>query len=286
MIFVTGPTGNVGTVLLPLLIGSGVSVRALAHTPASRKAIETQGAEVADGDLDHPETLDAAMAGCDRLFLLSPPAPEQPRREMAAIDAAKRAGVEHVVALSVTGADSSSASPLARWHGEIDDYLATSGLNFAVLRPTGFMHLHLLPIHTVRTEGRWYGMTGDGPAAFVDAADVAGAAAGALTRPGLTGSIYEITGPEAITMPQAAAQLSDAIGREVAYVDVAAEQFQVILIGAGLPQWIAEGLVNFYQSIRDGHMAAVTQSVEELAGHAPRTYRQVLNEHKEAFAGT
>jgi len=283
MIFVTGPTGNVGTILVPLLVRSGASVRALAHSPASRTAIEAHGAEAVDGDLDRPEAVEVAMAGCDKLFLLSPPGPEQPIREIAAIDAAKRAGVEHVVALSVTGADSSSASALARWHGDIDEHLAASGLQFTILRPTGFMHLHLLPVHTVNAEGRWYGMTGDGAAGYVDAADVAAAAAGALTTTGHAGSVYEITGPEAITMPQAAGQLSNVIGRDVAYVDVPAEQFFGFLLGAGLPEWVADGLVNFYKAIREGHAATVTNSVEELAGHRPRTYRQVLEDHKEAF---
>ncbi len=283
MILVTDATGDVGSALLPALSRTGAAVRALAHSPASRGSVERHGVEAVDGDFDRPETLEAAMAGCDHVFLLSPVRPDQPGREKAAVDAAKRAGVRHVVALSATGSDHSSSMPFSRWHAEIDDHLVASGLDYTILRPSGLMQLHLLPVETAKAQGRWYGMTGDGAHGYIDAGDVAAAAAAVLTSAGHTGRTYELTGPEAMTMPQASAQLSEAIGREVVYVDVPADQFRASLVAAGLPDWLTDAIVALYTTIREGHAATVSNSVEELTGHPARSYRQVVEDHKDAF---
>ena len=281
MILITGSTGRVGSALLRRL--PPAEVRAVAHSQSSRETIERYGAQAVDGDFDLPETLESAMAGCERLFLLSPPWPGQAEREKAAVDVAKRAGVQHVVAVSILGAHPASSSAICRWHSEIDEHLVNSGLDYTILRPSGFMQVHLMPVETVKAASRWYGMTGDGAAAFIDSEDVAAAAASALTSPGHTGRIYDLTGSESITMGQAAAQLSEALGREVVYIDLPAEQFHASLLAAGLPGWLVDSAVSLYSSIRAGHAATITNSVEELTGQPPRSYRQFLQLNKDVF---
>ena len=284
MLVLTGATGTVGSAVMSRLSQDGVRARALAHTPRSRAAIESSGHEAVDGDLDDAAGLVPAFEGCDRLFLLSPAHPDQVRREKAAIDAARRAGVSHVVALSVMGADAGSASAFGRWHAEIDEHLASSGMDHTILRGAGFVQTHLWPVAPVRDDGRWYGMTGDGAAAFVDAHDVAAAAAGALTVDTPPGSVVELTGPAAISMPQAAAQLSAVIGRPVTYVDVPAEDYRSSLHGAGVPDWMAEAIVGIYSQIRAGHAATVTDGVQRLSGSLARSYREFAEEHRGDFA--
>jgi uncharacterized protein YbjT (DUF2867 family) len=284
MILITGATGNIGSALLPLLARQGASVRAIAHSESAHLQVEDLGFQAVEGDFDRPDTLEAAMQGCDRLFLLSPPNPTQPERERAAIDAAKRAGVTHVVALSVLGAGPSSSQSFSGWHGEIDDYLVGSGIPYTILRPSGFMQVHLLPVDTVKQQGVWYGMTGEGATGYIDAADVGEVAAHVLTTEGHTGAIYELTGPEAISMPQAAGQLSEVIGRDVTYVDVPADQFRANLGQFGLPDWLADAIQALYQSIREGHAALVTDHVEKVIGRPARSYRQFAEDHRDAFA--
>ena len=283
MLVLTGATGTVGSALMARLSQDGVRARALAHTPGGRSAIEGRGHEAVDGDLDDAEGLVSAFEGCDRLFLLSPAHPDQARREKAAIDAARRAGVSRVVALSVMGADVGSGSAFGRWHAEVDEHLAHSGLDHTILRATGFMQTHLWPVPAVRGDGHWYGMTGDGAAAFVDAHDVAAAAAGALTADTVDRSVVELTGPAAISMPQAAAQLSETIGRPVSYVDVPAEGYRSTLGGAGVPDWMADSVVATYQQIRAGHAATVTDGVQRLSGRPARSYREFAEEHRGDF---
>ena len=285
MIFLTGATGTVGSSLLARLAERGASSRALAHSLAGREVIERFGVEAVEGDFDRPDTLERAMAGCDHLFLLSPPHPDQPTREKAAIDAAKRAGVSHVVALSVMGADPASPVAFGRWHADVDEYLVGSGLGYTILRPAAFMQVHLLPVDTIRSQGRWYGMAGDGAAGYIDVDDVAAVAAEALTSHGRAAATYELTGPAAISMPQAAAVLSEVIGRRVDYVDVPSDQFRANLAAAGLPAWIADALVALYQTVRAGHAATVTNAVQEVLGRSARSYRQFAEAHKDVFAG-
>lgn len=286
MILLIGATGAVGSALLPQLVDAGAVVRALSHSPASRERLEALGVDVADGDLDRPDSVGQAMDGCDKVFLLSPAHPDQADRERAAIDAAVRAGVGHIVALSVMGASRSSNISFARGHAEIDDHLRSAGPVWTVLRPSGFMQTHLLPVGSVAAGGDWYGMTGDGASAYIGVEDVAATAATVLTTSGHEGAVYELTGPASVSMPEAAAALGNVLGRPVAYVDVPAEQFRTNLIVAGLPGWIADDLVALYRTIRDGHAATVTNTVEQITGRPARSYRQVAQAHRDDFAST
>ncbi len=283
MIFVIGGTGRLGSALLQRLAELDAPVRALAHSPASRAKIEGFGAEAVDGDLDELDTFEPAMKGCDRVFLLSPAEPNQPEREKAAIDAAARAGVGHVVALSVMGASHNATVGFGRWHADIDDHLAASGLDYTIVQPSGFMGVHLLPVDTIKGQGHWYGMTGDGVSGYIDVLDIASVAATVLTTPGHGGKRYELTGPEAISMPQAAAQLSAIIGRDVTYIDMPAANFRANLTRVGLPDWLADSIVGLYQVIREGHGATVTNTVEEMTGQPARSYREFAEANKEAF---
>ena len=274
MILVTGATGNVGSELVPLLERRGLDVRCLLH-PGGR-TLEHGGVEVVEGDLDDPGSVAAALDGCDRLFMLTPPHPAQVRREMALIDAAARSGVRHVVAVSVMGADPRSPSTFGRWHAEIDAHLLASGLGATFLRPSGFMQVHLLP-PTAASEGRWYGMTGDGVHAFIDAGDVAACAASVLEAADPPSGPYEVTGPAAISMPDAARAYGRALGRDVAYVDLSPDQFSGAMGGAGLPPFVVEGLVGLYSAIRAGHAATTTNGVEDLTGRPARRYEDLLD---------
>lgn len=273
MILVTGPTGNVGRALVPLLVQRDLDVRCLVHAGGTR--LESAEVDVVEGDLHDPVSVAGALEGCDRLFLLSPPHPDQVRRECAVVDAAVRAGVRHVVALSVIGADRGSASDLARWHAAIDEHVRATGLAATLLRPTAFMQVHLSPSGAA-ADGHWYGCTGDGAHAFVDVADVAAAAAAVLGADDpLTGTV-ELTGPEALSMPEAAEVYGRALGREVTYGDLPPKQLAGAMTGNGVPPFLAEAIVALYGTIGEGHLATVSNRVEELTGRAPAGYADVL----------
>jgi uncharacterized protein YbjT (DUF2867 family) len=285
VILVTGATGHVGSELVRLLAEAGTPARALIHSPDKAAPIQRLGLETALGDFEQPDTLDAAMAGCDHLFLLSPPNPRQPQQEHHVIDAAKRAGVAHVVKLSVPWADPDAGLVFCRWHGQIEQYLAESGLAHTLLRPSNFMQNFLMSAQPVADQGILYGMTGEGRVGYIDARDVAAVAAQVLTSPGHQGTSYTLTGPEALSAAEVAKRLSAATGRQVRYVDVGPDAFRQALADAGLPGWLVDGLVESHTLFAAGHAATVTDEVAKVTGRPPRTFEQFAADHRLAFGG-
>ena len=210
MILVTGATGHVGSELVRLLAEQGAPARALVHSPDKAAPIQQLGLETALGDYEQPDTLDAAMKGCGQLFLLSPPSPRQPQQEQHVIDAARRAGLDHVVKQSVPWAGPDAPVLFSRWHGQVEQHLAQSGLAYTLLRPSSFMQNFLMSAQQVADQGVLYGMFGEGRVAFIDARDIAAVAAELLTSPGHQGASYTLTGPEALSAAEVAERLSAA----------------------------------------------------------------------------
>jgi uncharacterized protein YbjT (DUF2867 family) len=286
MILVTGATGKVGSELMRLLAEQGAPARALVHSPDKAAAIQRLGLETAVGDFEQPDTLDAAMAGCDHLFLLSPPNPRQPRQEQHVIDAAQRAGVAHVVKQSVPWADDPDTRLVfCRWHGQIEQHLAQSGLAYTLLRPSNFMQNFLMSAQPVAEQGVLYGMFGEGRVAFIDTRDVAAVAAELLTSPGHQDTSYTLTGPEALTAAEVAERLSAATRRQARYVDLPPEAFGQALAGAGLPGWLVDGLIEANTMLAAGQGATVTDEAAKVTGRPPRTFAQFAADHRVAFGG-
>jgi uncharacterized protein YbjT (DUF2867 family) len=285
MILVTGATGHIGSELVRLLAEQGTPARALIHTPDKAAPIQRLGLETAVGDFEQPDTLDAAMAGCDQLFLLSPPTPRQPEQEQHVIDAAKRAGVAHVVKQSVPWADPDAGLVFCRWHGQIEQHLEGSGLAYTLLRPSNFMQNFLMSAQPVAEQGVLYGMLGEGRVGFIDTRDIAAVAAQLLTNPGHQGASYTLTGPEALSAAEVAERLSAAIGRQVRYVDLPPEAFGQALAGAGLPGWLVDGVVEGNKLLAAGHGAELTDEVAKVPGRPPRTFAQFAADHRLAFGG-
>ena len=285
MILVTGATGRVGSELVRLLAEQGAPARALVHSPDKAAPIQHLGLETALGDFEQPDTLDVAMKGCDQLFLLAPPTPRQPQQEQHVIDAARRAGVGHVVKQSVPWAGADAPVVFSRWHGQVEEHLAQSPLAHTLLRPTSFMQNFLMSAQQVADQGVLYGMFGEGRVAFIDARDIAAVAAELLTSPGHQGASYTLTGPEALSAAEVAERLAAAIGHQVRSVDLGPDGYRQALAGAGMPGWLVDGVVEGNTMLAAGHGATVTEEVARLTGRPPRTFAQFAADHRVAFGG-
>jgi uncharacterized protein YbjT (DUF2867 family) len=285
MILVTGATGHIGSELVRLLADRGAPARALVHSPEKAAPIQHLGLETALGDFEQPDTLDAAMKGCDQLFLLSPPTPRQPQQEQHVIDAARRAGIGHVVKQSVPWAGADAPLEFGRWHGQIEQDLARSGLAYTLLRPSSFMQNFLMSAQQVADQGALYGMFGAGRVAFIDARDIAAVAAELLISPGHQGASYTLTGPEALSAAEVAERLAAATGRQVRSVDLGPDGYRQALAGAGMPSWLVDGVVEGNAMLAAGHGATVTDEVARLTGRPPRTFAQFATDHRAAFGG-
>jgi len=285
MILVTGSTGNVGAPLIRELATKGVPTRALVHTSAKMGAVEREGVEVMVGDFGASETLDAALEGVEHAFLLTPPDPSQPEWENNFVKAAEQAGVRHVVKQSVQGADANSPMRLGRIHGECERLLEESGMAWTFLRPNLFMQTTLAFAPQVAAEGRFYAPLAEAKTSMIDVRDVAAVAARALTEEGHEGKTHELTGPEAISHRDIAEKLSTILGRPIEHVEVSFADARGGMVGAGMPEWLADALFELFEVRQAGYTAEVTNAVAEITGRKPHSYQEFARDYKEAFSG-
>jgi uncharacterized protein YbjT (DUF2867 family) len=241
---------------------------------------------VVAADLDRPKTLTAAVSGIERVLLST-----GVDRNVAALharlySAAKSAAVRHVVRVSAIGASPGAKVALGRAHGEGERGLEESGLGWTHLRPHSFLQNFFGSIASIAGEGKIYSCMGQGRVPHVDVRDIAAVGAACLTEPGHEGKTYEITGPEALTMDEVAAQLGEAIGRKVEYVDLPPEAWIAGAVAAGFPEWLARDLALLYAEVfARNYAAAVSPVVKAVTGRDGITAAQFARDHAHMFRG-
>jgi uncharacterized protein YbjT (DUF2867 family) len=278
LILVTGATGKVGSEAVRLLAARHHPVRALVRDPDRAPGGDV---EVAVGDFDRPDTLDAAMRGVDTVLLVSPAVPAQ---EMAVIDAAVRHGVTHVVKVS---SKASADSPVARRRGQarIEAHLEGSGLAHTLLRPNAYLQ-NLLALAPVVSRTRGFPMSaGDGQVGMIDARDVAAVAAAVVTAPDEhAGRTYRLTGPDLVTYTAVAAELAAALGHPVEYRRITPAEHRAAMIGAGVPETVADSNAQAFGLIAEGDAAWLSDDVKTLTGETPRSLRSFVAEYVGVFS--
>ena len=286
-ILVTGATGNVAGALMPTLANLGADVRALVRDESKAKELKDAGIEVVVGNLEEPHTLDAAFRKVDKVFLITPPNPNQVIQAKNGIQAAKRSGSPIIVRLSA-GAVKGMPGALPRvsgQHAEIDGELRASGVPYTILKPHFFMQNTMMAAQTVAWEGVVYMAFKDGKVGMIDVRDIAEVAAKILTEDGHQGKEYMLTGPASISFHDVAAKLSKVLGKEVRYVDVPLEAARDAMLGMGLSEWFADALGEYTTAFSDGYGDMVTGDVEEIIGRAPRSYETFVHDFAGVFRG-
>ena len=285
MILVTGSTGTIGSALIEDLALLGAPVRALVRTPEKAGTVERGGVEATVGDLGSPETLDAALDAVEQAFLLTPADPRQPEWEKNFVEAAERAGVRHVVKLSAFIANPDSPLRFGRTHGEGERHLEESALSWTFLRPNSYMQNTLSNAWSIASERRLYSPVLDAKVALIDSRDVAAVAARVLTEEGHEGKVYELTGPEAISNREVAEQLSTVLGQQLECVKISFEDARQGMVGGGVPEWLADGVIELARLQEAGYAAGLTNRVAEIIGREPRRFEEFAHDYKSAFLG-
>lgn len=284
MILVTGATGTVGTFLVAELAALDAPFRALTRSEVRATALRARGFHVVVGDFQDPESLRPAVAGVERIFLLSPIHARLVEHEAKVLGVARQHGAPHVVKLSVIDADTDSPCRFLRVHGESEEAVRRSALPFTFLRPNSFMQNWLgAPAATARHEGRLYSNYGAASVSHVDAADVGRAAAAVLLGIGHEGRTYTLTGPAGVTMLEVAAILAERTGRPVHHVELSDVELRGALHAASLPPWLADGVVELGRYFRTGHAGSTSDTVRRLTGIPPASVAEFLGRHREHF---
>jgi uncharacterized protein YbjT (DUF2867 family) len=197
-------------------------------------------------------------------------------------NAAKRAGVQHIVRLSgsfMVGPD--SAVTFDQWHSQAEQALERSGLVYTHLRPSYFMQNLILQ----GASGQLRLPFANARVNLVDYRDIAAVAVAALTGSGHEGKTYAITGPQALTFTEVAATLTAVTGRTFIYTPVSESEFAQMLLQWGLPAPVAADLAKEYALIGAGHPAfgVVKDTVQRLTGQPARTVDQFAHDHAQAL---
>ena len=280
MIAIIGGTGTVGSQVAHQISAAGTKFRMLARSP--EKALKADTVEVVKGDTSDAAAIDKLLASATKLFLLIPSVRGSVETANKIIEAAKKAGVKHVVRLSVIGADVKSGLQIGRWHGEIEAALKSSGLAWTMLQPGGFTQNLLASVATIKKDGAFYGATGEAKFCPIDARDIAAVAVKALTSSGHEGKSYILTGQEPLSNAEIATKLSAAIGKPVRYVNLSADQLKQGMLSAGLPEFMASDLATLQGWIAGGGMAKPDPTLAMLIGRT-RNFDDFLATNAAAF---
>lgn len=278
-ILVTGATGTVGSHVVDRLAESDVIVRAATRDPNGSRVPD--GVEVVRFDFEQPETWGGAFEDVDRVFLVRPPEISNVGEFITpAIDAAARVGVEHVVFLSVLGAERNPLLP----HRRIEKHLERSEVNWTALR-AGFFMENLLEVHgrEIAERGEIIVPAGDGATSFVAAADVAAVAVRCLTEPAHHNRAYDVTGSQALTYADVAAVLSDVLDRDIRYTRPSLVDFVRHSRSIGRPWSLTLVMAGLYTVARLGLAGRISDDCQRLLGRPPTSLHSWAREHRTAF---
>ncbi|MCS6995099.1 MAG: SDR family oxidoreductase [Anaerolineales bacterium] len=280
-ILVTGALGNVGAEIVKRLQAAGSSLRAADLSVETIRERFGASVEAVAFDFSKKETYRAAFEGVEKMFLMRPPQISDVKGLiLPALDAAQAAGVRHVVFLSLIGIERVKFVP----HYKVEEYLMRSPMTWTFLRASFFMqNLNTTHRQEIRERSEIFVPLGGARTSFIDVRDIAAVAVAALCQPGHENKKYDLTGPEALDYWQAAAILSETLGRTITYRNPSALEFFVSHLRRGTPLPTAMVMTGLYLSTRNGMAESVTGDVERVTGQKPIPFRQYARDYQASW---
>ena len=281
-IVVSGATGNTGTeVVKQLSIVKDVKVRAVVHSLDKVRKLP-EGVEVVQMEYAKPETVLPAFTGATKLYLL-PPGDQHDRVQITQmmLEAAKKAGIQYIVCISAIAIDREPILPSDRQlYTQVEEIVADSGITHTILRPSWFNQNFTSRVFGPQIkQGIVHLPVGEGKTGWVDCRDIAAVAVKALTEMGHENKVYNLTGPEALSMSEATAILSRVSGREIKFMDISEETYAQMLRDFGVPEWFVQKMIEITRKWRLGAHDDVTQDVEKVTGKKPISFEQFAIDH-------
>ncbi len=278
-VLVIGATGTVGGAVVNELVQRGVSVRAVSSRAAGAPAA---GVEWVRADVVSGAGITEAFNGVSRAFVFAPPGHVNQHELVAPlVQQAQRAGLEKVVLMTALGANANPEAPLRL----AELALEASGLSYNILRPNWFMqNFSQAWLPGILASGKIHLPVGDAKASFIDTRDIGAVAARLLAGPGFDNEAIDLTGPAALSVAEAVAELSEAAGVTIAYESITPEAMRAALLGAGLPAPYADFLVLILGFLAAGYNAAVTDGVRRVLGRDPIAFARYAQDHRTVWA--
>ncbi len=278
-VLVTGSTGTVGSEVVKALRERNADVRALVRDRSKANHLP-EGTEVAVGDLLDPVSVEKALNGVDKVYLLNAVVPDELTQGLIVIDLAKRLGIRHIVYHSVFQAERFKDVPHFASKFVIEEALKQFNLPYTILRPNYFFQNDTMLKESLTGAGIYPVPLGPTGISAVDVRDIAEAAAISLTGEGHAGKTYNLVGPSSLSGPEAASIWSEVLGREIQYPgeDFNAYEEQMRQM---MPGWAAFDLRMMFQGYFERGFVANDDDIRiltDLLGHPPRNYEAYARE--------
>jgi uncharacterized protein YbjT (DUF2867 family) len=277
-ILVIGATGRVGSELVKLLTQNGEVVRAVSRNPSTVLSKFQNTVEVVEFDYERPSTFAPALVGIEKVFLTVRPGDNHSdKAAMPLIDAAKKAKVQHIVALTAMGVEQDDTFMLRI----LEKYIEESGIPYTHLRPNWFMqNFNSGPMFAdIRATGALHLPAADAKVSFIDVRDIAAVGFVALTKPHHTGNAYTLTGQEALSHSQIVEKISHVVGKTISYVPISEDIARSGLIKGGVPNDLIERWTEFYRKVRKGLCSPVSTDIELVLDRSPILFDQYANDN-------
>lgn len=290
-LLVTGASGHLGRAVVNHLLDSqkipAARIIAVSRDPSKLAELAARGVTTRKGDFNDAATLSAAFAGADRILIIStdtnPGAGTRLKQHQAAVEAAKTAGAKKVLYTSLPEPEISSVS-FAFEHLGTETAVKESGLAYTIFRNCWyFENLFMSLPHAIQT-GQWFTSAGDGRVAHGARDDYAAAIAAGLASDEPGSRIVTLTGPVAYSTAEVAALASEIVGKPITVVQLSDEQFAAGLKQGGVPDPVIPFVVSIAKTTREGHLAAVTDTVESLSGRKSQSLHAFLEANKAALS--
>ncbi|WP_445258231.1 SDR family oxidoreductase [Nocardioides aurantiacus] len=269
-IVVTGASGHLGRLVVESLLARGTDPARIVATARRTEALDdlaARGVDVRRADYGDRASLDAALAGAERVLLVSGTEfGQRVAQHTAVIEAAVAAGASLVAYTSAPRASTTSLL-LAAEHTATEEVLVAADVDHVLLRNAWYVENYTAQLPTYLEHGI-VGAAGEGRVSIALRREYAEAAAAVLVEDGHAGATYELGGP-AVTLTELAAVISATVGKPVSYTDVPVPQLVGILTGAGVPQPAAETFADVDRGIAEGELLVPTDDLARLLGREP-----------------
>ncbi len=283
-ILITGATGTVGTATIKTLEESGAHIRAGVHSIIKGERLKHPQVELVEIDFSRPETIEAAMTGVEKLFLITPFSETQVEMAKCLVEQARKCDIKHIVRLSAYGADAEPGTQLGRWHREIEKLIENSGIPFTHLRPVSFMqNFANFYGENIRNDNAIFLPLADGKISYLDVRDIAEVAKNVLMTDQYYNQAITLTGPEALSVQQVAHQIAHVTGRNISYQEITDEEAREAMLSHHVPDNLVDAMIELHAAGKAGNCAEVTNEVERITGKKARDFHQFAHDYKADF---
>jgi uncharacterized protein YbjT (DUF2867 family) len=281
-ILVTGATGTIGREAVKQLILAKARVKAGVYNEKEAEKLNLIGAEIVPIDFENPETVASALNGVEKVLLITPFTEKMAEYTKNFVNAAKNAGVSHILRISMMNASLNSPSSALRMHAECEEIVKNSGISYTIIRPNWFMQDFLNYASTIKSPGVYRAPINlKGSISFVDARDVASVCALALVNNG--GGEYTLTGPQTFTYRQVEDNFAFVLTKRVVFKEMKDEEFKSTMKGYGLNDWQINALLELYDEAEKEVFMEIIPTTTEILGRKPETFKTFIKAYAKEF---